>query len=205
MLVVGTESPSTNVWVAWWTSCIYQGVLIFHGRLIDILPSFRLGYLADTFLEMNHMNLSLQGIWQQLLSMIKFVLSSKNENFEKPLSVTVNLLAYWYFFFFFVKLFWCDFVIFWCNEVHRSLEDEITKWASIFQYYSWEVTVPWRLTRMAGMFMPSFREHHEVGWIFSIWHLLAGWSHLKPQNTQMFWAQWTEKTVILLFSFVRLF
>lgn len=55
----------------------------------------RLGYVADSFLKMSKVSLSLQeNNWQYLLLMIKRMLSSENQNFGRLVSTTMNMTAF---------------------------------------------------------------------------------------------------------------
>lgn len=67
----------------------------FKEQIMDKLWLFRLGYLADIFLKMNKLSLSLQGKEQIVfcLPMTKFQLLSKNQTFGKFRSNTISLMA----------------------------------------------------------------------------------------------------------------
>lgn len=59
--------------------------------LTDTLCLFRLGYLADIFLELNEVTYRMENNWLYVLPVIKFEVSSEIQNSGKLVSTTLNL------------------------------------------------------------------------------------------------------------------
>lgn len=98
MTVFSRKSIHVIVWITTWTSHLFphwDTNFIWKKWLTDTLCLFRLGYLEDIFLTKWTCHCK-ENNWHYLLPMIKFEVSSENQNSGKLVSTTVSLTTFQY-------------------------------------------------------------------------------------------------------------